>query len=182
MATKNQDNLIISVADCRAVARGLFEKLYRTHSLPDPTELAARTEGSIHEESVLVGGNKDDVFGSIHDTSYYHRVCQVYSNIDPTSYVGNKTLIDRIRSGEVNVSRIASMYPSDLFPERWEKAKKRLALARKHKQRVGFKSDQFVCGRCKRKNCTYYQLQTRSADEPITTFVTCLHCGNGWRE
>ena len=29
--------------------------------------------------------------------------------------------------------------------------------------------------------CTYYQLQTRSADEPMTTFVTCINCGNRWK-
>ncbi|KAK4436437.1 Transcription elongation factor TFIIS [Sesamum alatum] len=30
-------------------------------------------------------------------------------------------------------------------------------------------TDQFTCGRCKKKETTYYQLQTRSADEPMTT-------------
>jgi transcription elongation factor S-II len=29
--------------------------------------------------------------------------------------------------------------------------------------------------------CTYYQLQTRSADEPMTTFVTCVNCDNRWK-
>lgn len=38
------------------------------------------------------------------------------------------------------------------------------------------------CSGCKRKtNCDYYQLQTRSADEPMTTFVTCLECGKRWK-
>ncbi|KAI6698696.1 hypothetical protein NL676_018815 [Syzygium grande] len=34
-------------------------------------------------------------------------------------------------------------------------------------------TDQFKCGRCGQRKTTYYQLQTRSADEPMTTFVTC---------
>ena len=42
-------------------------------------------------------------------------------------------------------------------------------------------TDEFCCYKCKKRQCTYYQLQTRSADEPMTTFVTCLHCGNRWR-
>jgi transcription elongation factor S-II len=35
------------------------------------------------------------------------------------------------------------------------------------------------CPKCKNKKCTYYQMQTRSADEPMTTFLTCLNpmCG-----
>lgn len=39
----------------------------------------------------------------------------------------------------------------------------------------------FFCGRCKGTKTTYYQLQTRSSDEPMTTFVTCLKCGKRWK-
>ncbi|KAN0045386.1 hypothetical protein ACTA71_005763 [Dictyostelium dimigraforme] len=44
-------------------------------------------------------------------------------------------------------------------------------------------TDQFQCGKCKQRKCTYTQLQTRSADEPPTTFVKCCvkGCGNRWR-
>jgi DNA-directed RNA polymerase subunit M/transcription elongation factor TFIIS len=39
----------------------------------------------------------------------------------------------------------------------------------------------FKCGKCKSKKTTYYQMQTRSADEPMTTYVTCMGCGNRWK-
>ncbi|KAJ0975470.1 hypothetical protein J5N97_017435 [Dioscorea zingiberensis] len=42
-------------------------------------------------------------------------------------------------------------------------------------------TDQFKCGRCGQRKATYYQLQTRSADEPMTTFVTCVNCNNHWK-
>jgi transcription elongation factor S-II len=42
-------------------------------------------------------------------------------------------------------------------------------------------TDQFQCGKCRQRKCTYYQMQTRSADEPMTTFVSCLNCGNKWK-
>ena len=42
-------------------------------------------------------------------------------------------------------------------------------------------TDQFRCGKCKQRKCKYYQLQTRSADEPMTTFVTCLNCNHRWK-
>ena len=42
----------------------------------------------------------------------------------------------------------------------------------------GTKSSDLKCGKCGLRNCTYNQLQTRSADEPMTTFVMCNECGN----
>ena len=42
-------------------------------------------------------------------------------------------------------------------------------------------SGQYKCGKCKSNKTTYTQIQIRRADEPMTTFVTCLNCGNGWK-
>jgi len=39
----------------------------------------------------------------------------------------------------------------------------------------------FTCGKCKGIKTTYFQMQTRSSDEPMTTFVTCLTCNNRWK-
>merc|ERR1719474_600650 len=45
----------------------------------------------------------------------------------------------------------------------------------------GTKTDLLKCGKCKKNNCSYNQIQTRSADEPMTTFVLCNECGNRWK-
>ena len=42
-------------------------------------------------------------------------------------------------------------------------------------------TEQFKCSRCGQRKTKYYQLQTRSADEPMTTFVTCVVCNNRWK-
>ncbi|KDP21634.1 hypothetical protein JCGZ_03305 [Jatropha curcas] len=42
-------------------------------------------------------------------------------------------------------------------------------------------TDQFKCGRCGQRKTTYHQMQTRSADEPMTTYVTCVNCNNHWK-
>ena len=39
----------------------------------------------------------------------------------------------------------------------------------------------FTCGKCKSKKTTYYEMQTRSADEPMTAFISCLNCGKRWK-
>eukprot|EP00415_Alexandrium_ostenfeldii_P000528 UN0528 len=39
----------------------------------------------------------------------------------------------------------------------------------------------FTCGKCKGVRTTYFQMQTRSSDEPMTTFVSCLTCNNRWK-
>jgi len=42
-------------------------------------------------------------------------------------------------------------------------------------------TDAFQCGKCKQHKTKYWQAQTRSVDEPMTTFVHCLVCDNHWK-
>ena len=51
----------------------------------------------------------------------------------------------------------------------------------KFSPKIEASTDDFTCHKCKSKKCSYYQLQTRSADEPMTTFVTCLNCNARWK-
>ena len=39
-----------------------------------------------------------------------------------------------------------------------------------------------VCPRCRHHRAYFQQLQIRSADEPMTTFLKCVSCGVRWRE
>jgi len=38
------------------------------------------------------------------------------------------------------------------------------------------------CGKCKQNQVDYYEMQTRGADEPMTVFAHCLHCGKRWTQ
>lgn len=71
----------------------------------------------------------------------------------------------------------------DRHPERWVEPLKKIAeLDKALYSRKTTANILMYCSGCKRKsNCDYYQLQTRSADEPMTTFVTCLECDKRWK-
>lgn len=38
------------------------------------------------------------------------------------------------------------------------------------------------CPKCSHRKAFFHQMQTRSADEPMTTFYRCASCGHQWRE
>ena len=49
------------------------------------------------------------------------------------------------------------------------------------KKEVEVPDSMLVCGKCGMRKTSSYEMQTRSADEPMTIFATCLCCGNRWR-
>ena len=71
-----------------------------------------------------------------------------------------------------------------MYPEHWKELidKKRIRERNdRNNEHLCASTDMFTCNKCKSKKCTYYELQTRSADEPATIFVTCINCGKNWR-
>ena len=116
--------------------------------------------------------------------SYNQIMRGVISNIHPESPVKNTRLLMRVKEGEFELSAIPFMSTYEMFPEKWFLLKDKL-LQREQKILEGNKSratDQFKCRRCQKRECVYYELQTRSADEPMTIFITCLNCGKEWRQ
>ena len=108
----------------------------------------------------------------------------VYTNLDIDSYVKNIGLVNKITSGELTPERIAFLKPSELFPEKWMAIlDEELTKDKIMSEGGGSKTSFFPCPKCKEHNASYYQLQTRSADEPMTVFFTCLNkkCGNMWK-
>jgi hypothetical protein len=115
---------------------------------------------------------------------YRKIVRNVFSNIHPDSPVGNPRLLLRIIDGEFPLQDIPTMSSYEMFPEKWFELRDK-QLQREQKILEGNKSratDQFKCRRCQKRECTYYELQTRSADEPMTCFISCLNCGKEWRQ
>ena len=95
----------------------------------------------------------------------------------------NEIILNNIKSKKINPCKIAFMTHIELLPEKWdlEIKEKELRLENKFFPKIEANTDNFTCGKCKSNACSYYQLQTRSADEPMTTFVTCTNCGQRWK-
>lgn len=114
---------------------------------------------------------------------YMGKVRSVYSNLDPDSYLKNTNLLKRLKKGEFQPHQLSFMDCTKTFPEKWkdlidEKYKRDKVL---FEMDENFATDQFKCSKCKMRKCSYFELQTRSADEPMTIFVTCLNCGKRWK-
>jgi transcription elongation factor S-II len=88
-----------------------------------------------------------------------------------------------IEEGQLKPHEIAFMTHQDMMPERWTEllAKKAKEDANRYEVNVQAATDSFTCRKCRSKKCTYTQAQTHSADESMTTFVTCLDCGARWK-
>jgi DNA-directed RNA polymerase subunit M/transcription elongation factor TFIIS len=91
--------------------------------------------------------------------------------------------ISKLVSGEVSAAAFAEMTVVELNPKRWKAQIEAQIEKDKHLySHSGNASIFFYCSQCKKKSkCDYYQMQTRSADEPMTTFVTCLECDRRWK-
>jgi len=92
-------------------------------------------------------------------------------------------LLKKLKYRQVKAHELAFMTHQELRPEKW---KDLIAVKEQHDKTryaptLNANTDDFTCRKCKSNKCSYYQLQTRSADEPMTTFVTCIDCGNRWK-
>lgn len=96
----------------------------------------------------------------------------------------NVHLIELVETKKIKSHEIAFMSHQELDPERWTELIRLKSIRDKNKyeQNLEAITDSFTCRKCRSKKCTYYELQTRSADEPMTIFITCLDCGSKWKQ
>lgn len=115
---------------------------------------------------------------------YIEKARSVISNIDKDSYIQNSKLIDRLNEKEFCPHEIAFLKPENIHPDRWRSSVD--ALMKKYENayenKVTAMTDMFKCGKCKKRECTFYEMQCKSADESTTIFIRCINCGHSWRQ
>ena len=95
----------------------------------------------------------------------------------------NDKLTQMVISGEIKAHELAFMSHHEMLPEKWDELIKAKSIRDKSKfeQNIEAMTDTFTCRKCKSKQCSYYLQQVRSADEPMTCFISCILCGNRWK-
>ena len=113
---------------------------------------------------------------------YKTKMRSLYQNLKNKS---NPQLRRRVLSGEITPKRFVTMTHEEL-----KSAERRAEDARLEKENMNQAmvaqveksiSASLTCGKCHQKKVSYSQAQTRSADEPMTTFCECTNCGNRWK-
>ena len=110
---------------------------------------------------------------------YISRLRSVVFNLED-----NPELMHALNSGDIEVPIFSKMTHQEFQPEKWKDMIERRIMknASKYEDNMQASTDMFTCRKCRSKRCTYYEMQTRSADEPSTIFITCLNCGKNWRQ
>ena len=153
-------------------------KMYPTGKLIDPT-VGINLEKSVFNYAIqearrrkIIKKWENPLFFQI----YMDRLRTIFSNL--------RIILPHILSNEIQIQQLTNMTHQEINPERWrvliEQKVKRDAL--KYTNNIEASTDMFTCRKCRSKKCTYYELQTRSADEPASIVVTCLDCGKHWKQ
>jgi transcription elongation factor S-II len=148
------------------------------------TALAIGSDVTASEILAVAKTVEETVFNGEKGTTpgYRNKMRSLYLNLkDPK----NPMLRKRVVGGEITPDRLYKMTPQEMASDELKKEieeleKKNLFKAEGATPKNAV-TDQFTCSKCKQKKVSYYQMQTRSADEPLTTFCTCENCGHRWK-
>lgn len=127
---------------------------------------------------------EDNIFREHKDTGTKYK-SRVRSRVSNLGDLKNPNLREQVISGHITPAKIATMTTEEMASDNMKKLRhemtKEAIRDAQLAQVTGTKSDLLKCSKCKKRNCSYTQAQTRSADEPMTTFVYCNDCGNRWK-
>jgi transcription elongation factor S-II len=115
-------------------------------------------------------------------TIYRDKIRSLYQNLKNKS---NPQLRTRVLSGEISPSRFVRMTHEEMKSKEQREVEEAIQKENMNNAMVAQEeysvSKTIQCGKCKQYNVKYTQAQTRSADEPMTTFCECMNCGTRWK-
>lgn len=123
----------------------------------------------------------------IFQEAYLAKARSVFANLNKNSYIKNNTLKERLDNREFFPHDVPFITRESIFPDLWAPIidKERLRSKEAYEYRQASMTDHIKCITCLKKGwkskITYYELQTRSADEPMTLMIKCHTCGHRWK-
>ncbi|RYP07826.1 hypothetical protein DL764_002281 [Monosporascus ibericus] len=113
---------------------------------------------------------------------YKKKIRSLFQNLKNKS---NAELGRNVMSGHISAERFVTMSSKELMSAEQRKTDAELEEENLRKAQVPVSqksiSDTLECSNCKQRKVSYTQAQTRSADEPMTTFCECMNCGKRWK-
>jgi len=170
--------------DIREIIKEKFNKLYNDEIL------TTAIEKNIYDFIENYSENNDIIISfdnNVFKLLYIAKSRQIFHNLDESSYVKNIKLKNLIKKKKIILENICKYEHKELRSLKWKKFNKDIEILNSEISDFNKElntTDQFKCPKCKKNKCVYYQLQTRSADEAITSFITCIYdgCGFTWKE
>ena len=115
---------------------------------------------------------------------YRSKILSIYSNLKENSYINNTQLLKNIIDKNIKPEDVGKLSVYDIYPDNW----KELLNIKSKRDKIKYElkpeamTTLFKCRKCGSRETSYYEVQTRSADEPMTQFITCLSCNNRWKQ
>ena len=164
-----------------------IKTVIKFNSLLNDLRLSKIIEKSIYNYTIQTAKDKNIIrlwSDIIFKQLYINKCISIYLNLNDKSYIKNNYLLKNILDKKIDPQKIANLSVYDIFPDNWKDLmdKKSKVDELKYKLKPEAMTDQFKCRKCFSRSCSYYEVQTRSADEPMTQFITCLNCKNRWKQ
>lgn len=117
-------------------------------------------------------------------TAYDEQLFTLAFNLQKANNSGlrNALLRGEITPAELVEMRVQDLANPELINSRDADAEWAKKIAMVKSLNPSKPTDAYTCHKCHQKECTTVRLQIRSADEAMTTFVSCMNCGNMWRD
>jgi len=144
---------------------------------------ALGSNGNASRVAVAIESALMKTFKDPKNKDYQAKFRSLFSNLkDPL----NETLRNDLFSDEISADKLIKMSHEELANPKLQQERNKLKeyqqeARRGDRHKMEATCSMFSCSKCGQNKTTYYQLQTRSADEPMTTFVTCCNCGHNWK-
>ncbi len=142
-------------------------------------DIALKIELSIFEYSLIYCQNHKfnmEFVKSVYEDKFHN----IVSNIILTPGIDNKTFKNLLLEKKINPSYVAFLSPAQIHPDKWQYFIKKKEYIEQKENNISY-SNAYKCYKCGESKAKVTQAQTRSADEPMTTFVTCMVCQNTFK-